>query len=203
MHRRQAWPYNIKTPPAGDPLFVTVANARIYLRTTIEQISDSELTAFIKASQAAIERFTKLTLFTTVFTSKRDWFDLEIRLHQAPLIDVTQITRLVSNVPVDVAANVYKAIDTAELNWGSIVLKADQIWPTDMDNERRAIEITFSAGFGPDSSSLPADLIQGGLRLLADLLENRGDCGCSCEGALSAMTAEARALLQQFRILEV
>lgn len=198
---RQAFPYVITTPPAGDPLFVSLADARAYLRLDADDPTDAELTAFIQAAQAAVERFTKLTLFDTTFTTKRDVFTSEIQLRRAPLQSVTSITQLVSDSPVTVDASTYKAIDEDVNNWGSIVLKAGQLWPTDQDIERRTIEIAFVAGFGPDETTLPPDLITGALRVLADLIENRGDC--SCAGAMATMSPAAMALLGPFKIMEV
>lgn len=198
---RQAFPYVVTTPPAGDPLFVSLADARAYLRLDAGDPTDDELTAFIKAAQAAVERFTKLTLFDTTFTTKRDVFVCEIQLRRAPLQSVTTVKRQVSDVQTTVDASVYKAIDEDVNNWGSIVLKAGQLWPTDQDIERRTIEIAFVAGFGADSTALPPDLITGGLRVLADLIENRGDC--SCAGAMSTMSPAAQALLGRFKIMEV
>lgn len=205
--RRQAFPYTVTTPPVDDPLFVSLADARTYLRQSAAALPDDELTRFIKATQAAIERFTKLTLFDTVFQTKRDFFTSsvasEIVLKRAPLQTVDQISRQVIDVQTVVANTIYKAIDENVINWGSIVLKADQIWPTDQDRERRTIEIDFTAGFGTDSTDLPPDLVEGGLRLLADLWANRGDCPCDCAGAISSMTGDARLLLGRFRIIEV
>ncbi len=201
--RRQAFPYVITTPADTATLFVSLDTARTYLKQDACALPDAELTAFIKATQAAIERFTKLTLFTTIFQTKRDLFTCELVLKRAPLQTVDQISRQVSDVQEVVAATIYKAIDENVINWGSIVLKASQIWPSDQDLERRTIEIDFTAGFGDDASDLPFDLVQGGLRLLADLWANRGDCACDCTGAMSSMSGEARALLGRFRIIEV
>ena len=198
---RQAFPYVVTTPPAGDTLFVSLADARAYLRLDAGDPTDAELTAFIKAAQAAVERFTRLTLFTTTFTTKRDVFSCEIVLRRAPLQSVTTVKRQVNDVQTVVADTVYKEIDEGVNNYGSIVLKAGQLWPTDQDVERRTIEIAFVAGFGADSTFLPDDLIQGALRVLADLFENRGDC--SCAGAMETMSPAAKALLGRFKIMEV
>lgn len=205
MHfRRQAFPYVITTPADSNTLFVSLNEARTYLKEPDdEQLTDQALTSFIKATQAAIERFTKLTLFTTIFQTKRDEFSREIVLKRAPLQTVDQVSRLVADTQTVVASTVYKAIDEDVINWGSIVLKADQLWPFDQDLERRTIEIDFTVGFGIDATFLPFDLVQGGLRLLDDLFANRGGCACDCAGAISSMSGEARALLGRFRIIEV
>jgi uncharacterized phiE125 gp8 family phage protein len=202
-YSRQAFPYTVVTPPAGNPLFVSLDDARIYLKQSASSLPDAELTAMIKATQAAIERYTKLTLFTTEFLTKRDVFAAEIQLKKAPLQSIVSISRQVNDVQKVVDFSVYKEIDADVINYGSVVQKAGQTWPTDQDDERRTIQINFIAGFGDDSTSLPDDLIYGGLRLLADLWANRGDCPCDCAGALNSMSSDAAALLSRFRILEV
>ncbi len=196
-----AYPYRITVPPAGDPLFITLDEARSYLGLTSADISDADLTAFIKAAQAATERFTRLTLFTTRFVTTRNFFYPEILLKRTPLESTISVERLVNNILIAVASTVYKDIDTEVLNYGSIVLKAGQIWPSDQDAEARAITITFDAGFGADATSLPPDLVDGMKRVLADLFENRGDC--SCDGAMASMSASAKALLGRFKIMAV
>lgn len=198
-----AFPYRIVTPPASDPLFISIEDAKRYLRLTDADVTDADLEAFIEAAQAATERFTRLTLFTTVFETTRDFFQAEFLLKRAPLISVTKIERLVSDVLTTVDASTYKIIDNDVINYGSIVLKANQIWPCDQDAEARAITITFSAGFGVDSTFLPPDLIDGMKRVLSDLFENRGDCSCDSAGATASMSSAAKALLGRFKIMAV
>ena len=89
----QAYPYKITVPPAGDPLFVSLDDARAYLRLDATNPTDEQLTEFIKAAQACVEKFTKLTLFTTEFMTKRDRFSCEEVLRRAPLDAATGFHR--------------------------------------------------------------------------------------------------------------
>ncbi len=194
-----AYPYRVAIAPAGDPLFITTDQARTFLRLTASDITDEDLTIFIRAAQSAAERFTRLTLFTTTFETTRDFFHhSDFFLRRAPLTSITSIERLVMDVLVTVDTTTFKAIDTDVLNYGSIVLKAGQIWPSDQDHEPRAITITFVAGFGADATFLPDDLVEGMKRILSDLYENRGDCGD--QGNLSTV---AGALLARFKIMTI
>ena len=195
-----AYPYRVATPPAGDPMFVTLEQARGYLRLLDTDVTDEELTAFILAAQATTERFTRLTLFTTGFETTRNFFQPEFLLKRAPLDSITSVERLIDDVPTAVAASTYKTIDHGVINYGSIVLKAGQSWPCDQDAEARAITITFDAGFGVDASFLPPDLVEGMKRVLGDLYENRGDCSCS---DLDKFSPAARSLLGRFKIMAV
>lgn len=199
LHDHTAYPYVVSTPPAAGTRFVSNTDARAFLRLEVVDIDDAELEAFIDAAQAATERFTRLTLFTTEFATTRDFFGPPFELKRAPLIATVSITRLVLNVATAVTATVFKDINVGVLNYGSIVLKADQIWPSDQDHEERTIEIKFNAGFGAASTDLPPDLIQGMLRVLADMVENRGDC--DAQGA--TISNGGKALLRRFRIMDV
>lgn len=196
---KTAYPYRVITAPVA-ATFITLTQARSYLRLTSADISDADLTAFIEAAQAATERFTRLTLFTTEFETTRDFFQSEFLLKRAPLDNITSVERLISDALTAVDASTYKAIDTGVINYGSIVLKAGQTWPCDQDAEARAITITFDAGFGPDETFLPRDLIEGMKRVLSDLYENRGDCSCS---DMDKLSSGARALLGRFKIMAV
>ena len=198
-----AYPYRVTTPPVGDPLFMTLVEARSYLRLTTADVDDAELTVFINAAQSATERYTRLTLFTTIFETTRDFFSPEMMLNRAPLISVGSVQRLVADALTTVAATTYKIIDNDVINYGSIVLKAGQIWPSDQDAEARAITIQFSAGFGAAATDLPPDLIAGMQRVLSDLYENRGDCSCDCAGAIMSMSQSAKAILARFKIMSV
>lgn len=194
-----AFPYQVTIAPAGNPLFITIDQARAYLRLTASDITDADLTIFIQSAQSAAERFTRLTLFTTTFETTRDFFHhSDFFLRRAPLISITSIQRLVNDVLITVDVATFKAIDTDVLNYGSIVLKAGQIWPSDQDHEPRAITITFVAGFGVDATFLPNDLVEGMKRILSDLYENRGDCFDQ-----NNLSTAAGALLSRFKIMTV
>lgn len=196
------YPYKIITPPTGDPLFVSLEDARTYLKVDVDNISDDDLTALIKAAQDAGERYTKLTFFNTEFLAQFDFFCDEIVLRRAPLNSINSISRQIDDVDVLVDSDIYKIIDENQINYGSVAIKANQNFPNDFDNEKRIIQIQFVAGFGEDATFLPNDLILGLLRLLADYYEDKGDC--SCNGILdSTIPKSARMLLMPFRIMEI
>lgn len=164
-------------------------------------LTDIEANDLMLRAQAVTERLTKLTLFDTTFTNLRDVFEHKIELRAAPTQSVTSVERQVEDVFEAVETTVFKLIRANQLFFGSIVLKDSELWPHDQDHEPEAIKIVFVAGFGPDKTALPTDLIAGLFRVVNDLFANRGDCGGV--GDFASIGAEARALLNRFIIREI
>lgn len=198
-YRTRAYPYTVITPPAGDPTFITILEARAHLGLNADpDPPDAEVLAFINQAQAAVERFTRLTLFNTGFQTFRDFFPLEIELRRAPLQSVEEIASLLAGT-FEVFDNAnYKLISTGMPFYGKVVLKDGACWPIDIDDERESVRIQFTAGFGADATSLPPDLVAGAKRVLTDIYENRGDCD-SCD----ALSQSAKALLTRFIIMDI
>ena len=198
-HRTRAYPYTVITPPSGDPTFITVTEARAHLNLNPDpDPPDAEVLAFINQAQSAVERFTRLTFFNTGFQTSRDFFPPEIELRRAPLQSVEEIASLLAGTfEVFDSAN-YKLISVGMPFYGKVVLRDGIYWPIDIDNEREPVRIQFTAGFGADATTLPADLVAGAKRVLPDIYENRGDCD-SCE----TLSTSAKALLTRFIIMEL
>lgn len=197
-----AYPYVITVAPATDLLVVTADAARNFLRIDNDLVGDTEMEGFIRAAQAAVERFTKLTIFLTTFETKRDCliWGQDIQLRRAPLQTITSIKYLLADVETTIDAATYKTIRAKVNNFGLIALKEDENWPTDIDTEAEAVTILFIAGMTDDPCALEFDLVQGVLRVISDLYYNRGDCSCSDD---DKMSGAAKALLGKYRILGV
>lgn len=209
FHKQRNYPYNITVNDNADVLFVTLEQARDYLKITSDDIDDADLTAMILAVSRATERYTKLTLYTTTFTTTRDLFDYITlnKLKRAPLISIGSIQYLVDDSLVTIDSSIYKTLSVDVLNFGSIALKAGNIWPVSRDEELAGILITFDAGMATDQDSLQEkypDLIQGMLRMLADFYTNRGDCNdCGGASGTSGPSSSTKNLLAPFRIMEI
>lgn len=201
-NKSQAFPYVVTVAPEETCLAVTADQARTFLRVEEDLIGDTEMEGFIRAAQATVERFTKLTIFFTTFETKRDtlFFNQNIQLRRAPLQSITSIKYLRNDVETTIDASTFKAIRVNVNNFGDISLKQDETWPTDIDNEDEAITILFIAGMSGDALTLEHDLLQGILRVISDLYYNRGDCSCSDD---DKMSGAAKALLGKYRILGV
>ncbi len=205
----RAYPY-IGVPDDPTTTAFLPDDVRVYLgypSGDTVSLSDQEANDLMFRSQEAFERCTGLTLFDTTFTNLRDCFheghsthhhNFNLELRRAPTQSITSIKRQVDEVLTLIAATVFKLIRANQLFFGSAVLKESQTWPTDFDIEQEVIEIIFKAGFGATGASLPADLKNGLLRIIADLHSNKGDCPEEEQISPGAM-----ALIRKFRVLEI
>lgn len=210
----RAYPYVAIDPAIEARLFITVAEARLYLRLAPDpDPADAEVTDYIRQAQAIVERLTGLTFFTTKFRTFRDCFpydlrtfrgyssaesETEIKLRKAPLIGIDEVSFLRSGEFDVFDSAKYKTVQAGMNYYGAMVLKQDYSWPIYIDQEREAVKIDFSVGFGADAAALPYDLVAGTKRVLADLYENKGDCDPSY-----MLSASARQFLNRFIIMSI
>ena len=91
MNKERNYSYTPSSPTSIE-LFVTLAQARTYLKLSDIDISDADLTAMILAVSRGTERYTRLTLYATAYKTSRDYFNfMEMRLKRAPLQSVESV----------------------------------------------------------------------------------------------------------------
>lgn len=193
-------PYAIKTAPTGSGLAVSVTQVKSWLRLDI--CEEFELEMLIKSAQKAFEKYTKLTLFTTEFTTKRDCFSQDWELRRGPMQAITRFQYRVNNVLTAVDPTIYFLHKAAEFGFGYPALYENQIWPSDVDDRKDAIEIDFTAGF----SEIPEDIKLAILYTVADSYSNRGDCGgdsgCGGSGPFG-LSAKAIHIADSYKIIDI
>lgn len=196
----------IGVPDDPTQVFSTPEKLRSFLGFASDDtisLSDDEANDLMLRAQAVVERYTKLTLYDTTFTNLRDVFEHSFELRKAPTQSVTSIERQVDDILELVDPTIFKLVRANQLFYGSVALKEAQHWPIDQDREQESIKIIFIAGFGPDETTLPPDLITGLFRVTSDLFSNRGDCECDGGEGADEISAQARAILKRFRIMEI
>ena len=205
----RTYPY-IGVPDDPTATAFTPDDVRVYLgypSGDTVSLTDQEANDLMFRSQDVFERCTGLTLFNTTFTNLRDCFydgnlghhhNGNLELRRAPTQSITSIKRQVDGSLTLVETTVFKLIRANQLFYGSASLKESETWPIDFDIEQEVVEIIFKAGFGPTGTSLPADLKNGLLRIIADLHSNKGDCLDQEKISPGAMV-----LIRKFRILEI
>lgn len=196
----------IGVPADPAQVFATPEQLRSFLGFASDDttsLSDSEADDLMLRAQKVVERYTKLTLYDTTFTNLRDVFEHKIELRKAPSQSVTSVERQVNNIFELVDVSIFKLIRANQLFYSALVLKDSQFWPIDQDREEESIKIIFIAGFGPDKTTLPADLIAGLFRVSSDLFSNRGDCECDGGEGADQISAQSRAILNRFKIMEI
>lgn len=185
-----------ETAPAAEALPVAALREHLRLGSGFQIADDSAeiaaLTGYLRAAIAAIEARTGKVLLTRRFRMQLDdWRD---RLGQPlPLAPVISI----ASIEIDDGA-------------GTVTVLPEDAWRLLPDGQRPMILptgvilphiprrgqviVTFTAGFGADWASVPADLAQAVLILAARYYEDR-----SFEGSKGAMPFGVSALIERWR----
>ena len=119
-------------------------------------------------------KYTKLTFIDTGFTTFRDDFNDSLLLRRSKVSAIASIRYLIAGVLTTLSTDVYNFTDVT--GFSEIFLKVDQVFPTNVDQVPQAVEIIFTAGYGPDTTDVPADVKFAMLNHIAFLYANRGDC---------------------------
>lgn len=151
----------------------TPATGTIIVSTDISQ--DTYLTILIEAVTEYAEQYTKRDFITRTYETFRDSFHNNLEIRRNPSITISTVEYLVDNVLTTVSTDIYFLIDSN--TFPHLSLKVNQLWPTDEDDREQSVKITFTVGYGDDSTDVPESLRIGMLQHIAALYENRGDCG--------------------------
>ncbi|HEX9790848.1 MAG TPA: head-tail connector protein [Kiloniellales bacterium] len=204
----------LTVPPPVEP--ISLAEAKTFLRVDISN-DDALIGSLVTAARDACERFTGRALVMQTWTLFRDDWPgraradahltegaqtgpfaaargAVIEIPKPPLLSIEHVktTDDADTATVWPAGNYL--VDTAS-EPGRLIVRAGAALP-EAARTANGIEIRFVAGYAPDESVSPSDLlanIPGGLvegirRLTAYLYEHRGDCGADEAAALSGAT---------------
>lgn len=186
------------TPPAGYPVSLAEVRAQLGIETTEH---DAQLTGLIAAATEMAEIWTNRSFITRTYMAVMDAWPCNrfgqrmrgVELPRAPLLGVSQVrTFSEADVPTVWDADEY-FVDTGSVV-GRLVLRSGFSWPA-ADRGVNGIEITWSAGYGPNPGDVPEVLRLGVMMILAWLWEQRGD-----EGSPGEPPPAAQALLGPYRL---
>lgn len=188
------------TPPASEP--VSLVEAKAFLR--LDSDDEDTLVAFlISAAREVVEREIGLALLTQTVKETLDSFvssgrlgnhGRSFRLGLQPVVSVSSVAlRLADGSAETVAADDYFVLPGLD---GRLVAAPDANFPNPK-REVGGIEITYIAGFGATSASVPAPIRQAILKLIARGFEDRGDVN------LKPVGAEVEALIAPFRRVRI
>ena len=158
----------VTSDPAAEPITTTEAKLDLKIDTTDE---DDLLTIFIQAAREAVENRTGRSLITQTRVIKMDYFPMDdtIRLPNGPVISVTHVKYYdETDTLVTLSTDDYW-VDT-DSDIARIVV--ENYWPAIYDKPN-AVVITYSAGYGPLKTDVPAPLRKAILLILGHLYENR------------------------------
>ncbi len=210
------------TAPAAEP--VSVAEAKSHLRIS-SSADDSYIGTIITASRSLAEQFTKRAfinqthkIFFDAFPGyasgdEAGWWDgvregrisaaittkRSIVLPLAPLVSVSSIKSYgVDDTAYTMSSNLYQVSTYSGpySGCGKVSLRDGQTWPNTALRLADGGEIVFVAGYGAAASDVPAPIKQAILCIIAEMYENRGDCGAD-------MPAISTRLLLPFKLESV
>lgn len=177
--------------PASEP--VTAAEVKDQLRITGTD-DDALIELYIQSARELCEELTGLALITQTWKltldhwpgGAEDWWDgvrtlpiselrasarhYDVVIPRYPLQSIQSITADDTAVTV---ADVF-ITDTQQMP-GRLVIKRGATWPTVLDRAN-GIEISYTAGYGSDASSVPAALRLALMQMASYMYEHRGDC---------------------------
>jgi Phage gp6-like head-tail connector protein len=207
----------LMTGPATEP--VTLAEVKLHGR--IDQTADDPLiTDMIAAARQLVEKLTGRALITQTWLLRLDrwlgsasadqWWDGcregaisqldtgHVEIRKAPFLAITSVNTIAEDgTPTLWASSNYYA--TKHLGFGRLVKKSAAIWPPILagaTRQRGGIEITFTAGFGPNASDVPVALRTAIKQLVTHWYENRETSGAS----MSEVPVSTMSILQQHRV---
>lgn len=193
--RKKAFTYNVSTAPVNKP--VTLVEVKVHLKIdAADATQDDYLNLLIDMARDFGEKYTKRTFINTGFTTFRDDFNDSFLLRRSKVSAITSIKYLIAGVLTTLSTDVYNFTDVT--GFSEIFLKVDQVFPTDVDQAPQAVEIIFTAGYGSNTTDVPADVKFAMLNHIADLYSNRGDCG---DG--SAVSGTVKSLYDKIKIINI
>jgi len=182
-----AW--KVTTAPVNEPW--TLAEVKSYLKID-DSNEDTMLSILIKGARMMAESYLNQGLITQTITEKLDRLgDPTIYLSVSPVLAVSSFQYANSeNTTATFAATDY-VVDTfskpARLNLGY-----GKTWPTLYGNIND-VTITYTVGYGTESSAVPFQIRQAILLMVADTYENRQDY-------VKRLPTASQYLLDQYRV---
>lgn len=182
-----AW--KVTTAPVNEPW--TLAEVKSYLKID-DSNEDTMLSTLIKGARMVAESYLNQGLITQTITEKLDRLsNPTIYLSVSPVIAVSSFQYANSeNTTATFAATDY-VVDTfskpARLNLGY-----GKTWPTLYGNIND-VTITYTVGYGTESSAVPFQIRQAILLMVADTYENRQDY-------VKRLPTASQYLLDQYRV---
>jgi uncharacterized phiE125 gp8 family phage protein len=182
-------PWKVTTAPVNEPW--TLAEVKSYLKID-DSNEDSMLNTLIKGARMVAESYLNQGLITQTVTEKLDRLgDPTIYLSVSPVLAVSSFQYANSeNTTATFAATDY-VVDTfskpARLNLGY-----GKTWPTLYGNIND-VTITYTVGYGTESSAVPFQIRQAILLMVADTYENRQDY-------VRKLPTASQYLLDQYRV---
>ena len=163
------------TGPAVEPL--TVAEAKLHLRVDISD-DDAYIGTLITAAREWVEAYLDRTLITTQLILRAAEFPTEeLELPRPPMVASGTATAVVvtytlaDTTTATLSTALYRVDRTSTP--GNVAPIINGTWPSDVIEDANAVAVTYWAGYGPTSASVPATIRHACLMLIGHWYEQR------------------------------
>lgn len=181
------------TAPASEP--VTVIEAKAWARVTTDE-DDSLIDALTSTARAHVEELTGRALLTQTWDYWLDRFPCGELAVPRPLLRTVTYIKYIDQSGALITLDSSKYTVDAKRIPGRIVPSYGNVWPS-ARGVPNAINVRFDAGFGAASESVPLQLRQAILVLVATLYEQREHL---TEAALQDVPVAFWQLINQHRV---
>ena len=206
--------HSLVTGPSVEPVTVTDLKNQLELDVA-DTTKDTQIELYITAAREMVEQYTGLALITQVWkltldhwpNDRQEWWSgtrqgsidelmqsgraSQIMLPRYPLQSVDTINS--DDVAVTIA-NVF-IVDTQQKP-GRLIVKRGATWPVALDNAN-GIDIQYTAGYGADSSDVPAAIRLAIIQMASYMFEHRGDCDTASAMKMSG----AQSLVNSYKVI--
>ena len=163
------------TGPAVEPL--TVAEAKLHLRVDISD-DDTYIGTLITAAREWVENYLDRTLITTQLILRAAEFPTEeLELARPPMVasgtaTAVVITYTLADTTTATLSTALYRVDRTSTP-GNVAPIINGTWPSDVIEDANAVAVTYWAGYGPTSASVPATIRHAMLMLIGHWYESR------------------------------
>jgi uncharacterized phiE125 gp8 family phage protein len=161
--------------PAVEPL--TVAEAKLHLRVDISE-DDAFIGTLITAAREWVENYLDRTLITTQLILRAAEFPTEeLELARPPMVasgtaTAVVITYTLADTTTATLSTALYRVDRTSTP-GNVAPIINGTWPSDVIEDANAVAVTYWAGYGPTSASVPATIRHACLMLIGHWYESR------------------------------
>ena len=163
------------TGPAVEPL--TVAEAKLHLRVDTTE-DDTYIGTLITAAREWVENYLDRTLITTQLILRAAEFPTEeLELARPPMVasgtaTAVVITYTLADTTTATLSTALYRVDRTSTP-GNVAPVINGTWPSDVIEDANAVAVTYWAGYGPTSASVPATIRHAMLMLIGHWYESR------------------------------
>lgn len=163
------------TGPAVEPL--TVAEAKLHLRVDTTE-DDTYIGTLITAAREWVENYLDRTLITTQLILRAAEFPTEeLELARPPMVasgtaTAVVITYTLADTTTATLSTALYRVDRTSTP-GNVAPIINGTWPSDVIEDANAVAVTYWAGYGPTSASVPATIRHAMLMLIGHWYERR------------------------------